>query len=219
MRRRPRPFMLSASTGDGAALVVIVGLLCLPLSAFVALPAMLLTAKLVDSNINWFVLVLIVLPVIAASACFIATPILAIVSFAALIAALYFVRQWLKRLPETSQIRGEFKRFRKIAIYATVVCYIGFLIVLLLENYTAIMTIMTCATLILLFVVVGLFSFVMFLMFDANNAAKTCEENQSKISNSKENDKLLIHEYCAGICRRFSYFGGTICRSSKIRLI
>ena len=53
MRRRPRPFMLSASTGDGAALVVIVGLLCLPLSAFVALPAMLLTAKLVDSNINW----------------------------------------------------------------------------------------------------------------------------------------------------------------------
>lgn len=181
MRRRPRPFMLSASTGDGAALVVIVGLLCLPLSAFVALPAMLLTAKLVDSNINWFVLVLIVLPVIAASACFIATPILAIVSFAALIAALYFVRQWLKRLPETSQIRGEFKRFRKIAIYATVVCYIGFLIVLLLENYTAIMTIMTCATLILLFVVVGLFSFVMFLMFDANNAAKTCEENQSKI--------------------------------------
>ena len=50
MRRRPRPFMLSASTGDGAALVVIVGLLCLPLSAFVALPAMLLTAKLVDSN-------------------------------------------------------------------------------------------------------------------------------------------------------------------------
>lgn len=189
MRRRPRPFMLSASTGDGAVLVVIVGLLCLPLSAFVALPAMLLTAKLVDSNINWFVLVLIVLPVIAASACFIATPILAIVSFAALIAALYFVRQWLKRLPETSQIRGEFKRFRKIAIYATVVCYIGFLIVLLLEKYTAIMTIMTCATLILLFVVVGLFSFVMFLMFDANNAAKTCEENQSKISNSKENDK------------------------------
>ena len=77
MRRRPRPFMLSASTSDGAALVVIVGLLCLPFSAFVALPAMLLTARLVDSNINWFVLVLIVLPVVAASACFIATPILA----------------------------------------------------------------------------------------------------------------------------------------------
>ena len=57
MRRRPRPFMLSASTSDGAALVVIVGLLCLPFSAFVALPAMLLTARLVDSNINWFVLV------------------------------------------------------------------------------------------------------------------------------------------------------------------
>lgn len=34
----------------------IVGLLCLPLSAFVALPAMLLTAKLVDSNINYLVL-------------------------------------------------------------------------------------------------------------------------------------------------------------------
>lgn len=49
MRRRPRPFMLSASTSDGAALVVIVGLLCLPFSAFVALPAMLLTARLVDS--------------------------------------------------------------------------------------------------------------------------------------------------------------------------
>lgn len=125
MRRRPRPFMLSASTGDGAALVVIVGLLCLPLSAFVALPAMLLTAKLVDSNINWFVLVLIALPVVAASACFIATPILAIVSFAALIAALYFVRRWLKHLPETSQIRCEFKRFRKLQyvqqLYATLV--------------------------------------------------------------------------------------------------
>lgn len=185
MRRRPRPFMLSASTGDGAALVVIVGLLCLPLSAFVALPAMLLTAKLVDSNINWFVLVLIALPVVAASACFIATPILAIVSFAVLIAALYFVRRWVKHLPETSPIRGEFKRFRKIAVYVTVVCYIGFLIVLLLENYTTIMTIMTCATLILLFVVVGLFSFVMFLMFDANNTSKTCEENQNKISDSK----------------------------------
>lgn len=145
MRRRPRPFMLSASTGDGAALVVIVGLLCLPLSAFVALPAMLLTAKLVDSNINWLVLVLIALPIVAASVCFIATPILAIVSFAVLIAALYFVRRWLKHLPETSQIRCEFKRFRKIAICVTVVCYIGFLIVLLLENYTTIMTIMTCA--------------------------------------------------------------------------
>lgn len=182
MRRRPRPFMLSASTGDGAALVVIVGLLCLPLSAFVALPAMLLTAKLVDGNINWFVLVLIALPIVAASACFIATPILAIVSFAALIAALYFVRRWLKHLPETSQIRCEFKRFRKIAVYVTVVCYIGFSIVLLLENY---MTIMTCAMLILLFVVVGLFGFVMFLMFDANNTSKTCEENQNKISDSK----------------------------------
>lgn len=182
MRRRPRPFMLSASTGDGAALVVIVGLLCLPLSAFVALPAMLLTAKLVDGNINWFVLVLIALPIVAASACFIATPILAIVSFAALIAALYFVRRWLKHLPETSQIRCEFKRFRKIAVYVTVVCYIGFSIVLLLEN---IMTIMTCAMLILLFVVVGLFGFVMFLMFDANNTSKTCEENQNKISDSK----------------------------------
>ena len=185
MRRRPRPFMLSASTGDGAALVVIVGLLCLPLSAFVALPAMLLTAKLVDGNINWFVLVLIALPIVAASACFIATPILAIVSFAALIAALYFVRRWLKHLPETSQIRCEFKRFRKIAVYVTVVCYIGFSIVLLLENYTTIMTIMTCAMLILLFVVVGLFGFVMFLMFDANNTSKTCEEKQNKISDSK----------------------------------
>ena len=51
------------------------------------------------------------------------------------------------------------------------------------------MTITTCATLILLFVVVGLFSFVMFLMFDANSAAKTHEENQNKISNSKENDE------------------------------
>ena len=62
-------------------------------------------------------------------------------------------------------------------------------IVLLLENYTTIMTITTCATLILIFVVVGLFSFVMFLMFDANSAAKTHEENQNKISNSKENDE------------------------------
>ena len=88
-------------------------------------------------------------------------------------------------MPETSQIRCEFKRFRKIAICATVVCYIGFLIVLLLENYTTIMTIMTCATLILLFVVIGLFSFVMFLMFDANNTSKACEENQNKISDSK----------------------------------
>ena len=92
-------------------------------------------------------------------------------------------------LPEASPIRGEFKHFRKNAICATVVCYIGLLIVLLLENYTTIMTITTCATLILLFVVVGLFSFVMFLMFDANSAAKTHEENQNKISNSKENDE------------------------------
>lgn len=189
MRRRPRPFMLSASTGDGAALVVIVGLLCLPLSAFVALPAMLLTAKLVDSNINWLVLVLIALPIVAASACFIATPILAVASFAVLIVALYFVSRWVKHLPEASPIRGEFKHFRKNAICATVVCYIGLLIVLLLENYTTIMTITTCATLILLFVVVGLFSFVMFLMFDANSAAKTHEENQNNISNSKENDE------------------------------
>ena len=134
MRRRPRPFMLSASTGDGAALVVIVGLLCLPLSAFVALPAMLLT-------------VLIALPIVAASACFIATPILAVASFAVLIVALYFVSRWVKHLPEASPIRGEFKHFRKNAICATVVCYIGLLIVLLLENYTTIMTITTCATL------------------------------------------------------------------------
>lgn len=189
MRRIPRPFMLSASTGDGAALVVIVGLLCLPLSAFVALPAMLLTAKLVDSNINWLVLVLIALPIVAASACFIATPILAVASFAVLIVALYFVRRWVKHLPETSPIRSESKHFRKNAICATVICYIGFLVVLLLENYTTIMTIMTCATLILLFVVVGLFSFVMFLMFDANSAAKAHGEKQNKISDSKENNE------------------------------
>lgn len=189
MRRRPRPFMLSASTSDGAALVVIVGLLCLPFSAFVALPAMLLTARLVDSNINWFVLVLIVLPVVAASACFIATPILAVVSFVVLIAALYFVRRWLKHLPEASQIRSRFKSLQRIAVYATVVCYVGFSVVLLLENYTTTMTIVTCAALILLFVVVGLFSFMMFLMLDADSVTTMCEEKQNKISDSKENDK------------------------------
>lgn len=189
MRRRPRPFMLSASTSDGAALVVIVWLLCLPFSAFVALPAMLLTARLVDSNINWFVLVLIVLPVVAASACFIATPILAVVSFVVLIAALYFVRRWLKHLPEASQIRSRFKRLQRIAVYATVVCYVGFSVVLLLENYTTTMTIVTCAALILLFVVVGLFSFMMFLMLDADSVTTMCEEKQNKISDSKENDK------------------------------
>lgn len=189
MRRRPRPFMLSASTGDGAVLVVIVGLLCLPFSAFVALPAMFLTAKLVDSNINWFVLVLIALPVIAASACFIAAPILAVVSFVVLIAALYFVRRWLKHSPETSQIRSGFKRFQKIAVYATVVCYVGFSVVLLLENYTTTMTIVTCAALILLFVVIGLFSFMMFLMLDADSVTTICEEKQNKISDSKEDDK------------------------------
>ena len=189
MRRRPRPFMLSASTSDGAVLVVIVGLLCLPFSAFVALPAMLLVANLIDSNINWFVLVLIALPIIAASACFIATPILAVVSFVVLIAALYFVRRWLKHLPETSQIRSRFKRFQKIAVYVTVICYVGFSIVLLFENYTTTMTIVTCAALILLFVVVVLFSFMMFLMFDADSATTTCEEKQDKISNPKENDK------------------------------
>lgn len=189
MRRRPRPFMLSASTSDGAALVVIVGVLCLPFSAFVALPAMLLTAKLIDSNINWFVLVLIALLVIAASACFIAAPILTVVSFVVLIAALYFVRRWLRHLPETSQICSKFKCFQKIAVYATVVCYVGFLIVLLLENYTTTMTIVTCTALILLFVVIGLFSFMMFLMLDADSATTTCEEKQNKISDSKENDK------------------------------
>lgn len=189
MRRRPRPFMLSASTSDGAVLVVIVGLLCLPFSAFVALPAMLLTAKLIDSNINWFVLVLVALPVVAASACFIVAPILAVVGFAVLIAALYFVRRWLKHLPEASQIRSRFKHFQRIAVYATVVCYLGFSIVLLLENYTTIMSIATCAALILLFVVIGLFSFMMFLMLDADSATTTCEEKQDKISNPKENDK------------------------------
>lgn len=170
-------------------IVIIVGVCCLPFSAFIALPAMLLTAKLVDSNINWLVLVLIALPIVAASACFIATPILAVASFAVLIVALYFVRRWVKHLPEASPIRSEFKHFRKIAICATVICYIGFLVVLLLENYTTIMTIMTCATLILLFVVVGLFSFVMFLMFDANSAAKAHGEKQNKISDSKENNE------------------------------
>ena len=51
------------------------------------------------------------------------------------------------------------------------------------------MTIVTCAALILLFVVVGLFSFMMFLMLDADSVTTMCEEKQNKISDSKENDK------------------------------
>ena len=92
-------------------------------------------------------------------------------------------------MPEASQIRSRFKRLQRIAVYATVVCYVGFSVVLLLENYTTTMTIVTCAALILLFVVVGLFSFMMFLMLDADSVTTMCEEKQNKISDSKENDK------------------------------
>ena len=163
MRRRPRPFSLSSSTDDGAILIIIVGLVCLQFSAFVALPAMFLTAKLLDSNINLLYLILLSFPIMASVACFIIIPVWTICGFVAIVAILYFFARWLKWLPESSPFRKKFSQIRRIAICTTVVCYIGFLAILFLQDM---MSAIVCSSLILLFVLFGILSFVVFLMLE-----------------------------------------------------